>query len=214
MEGGGKAPEIKPIRTAAGLHAELPPIDPLDPAQLEQFMLERSGLLKVRPPLPAAQSGDNFYHAIPFQVGFLAVPLQGGPLMGVMGYDKGKTAACMAKFIQTGSLPSCPADSHDGRCVQILSWAPRVVVFPAFVDKARCDHIIAMASKLIFPSGLAYAPGDKAVAEQQTRTSKGTFLSEQMDHAGVLAWIEERIAAVTLLPRENGEVGTVLLTVQ
>ena len=65
-----------------------------------------------------------------------------------------------------------------------------------------------MASKLIFPSGLAYAPGDKAVAEQQTRTSKGTFLSEQMDHAGVLAWIEERIAAVTLLPRENGEVGT------
>ena len=62
-----KAPEIK--RTAEVLRVELPPIDPLDPAQLEQFMIEQSGLLKVRPPLPAAQSGDNFYHAIPFQVG-------------------------------------------------------------------------------------------------------------------------------------------------
>jgi len=63
-----------------------------------------------------------------------------------------------------------------------------------------------MANRSIYPSGLAYAPGEKASEEQQTRTSKGTFLSEQMDGAGVLGWIEERIAAVTLLPRENGEV--------
>jgi prolyl 4-hydroxylase len=47
--------------------AALPAIDPLDPTQLEQYMLESSGLLKVRPPLPPAKSGDNFYHAIPFQ---------------------------------------------------------------------------------------------------------------------------------------------------
>ena len=43
-------------------------VDPLDPAQFEQFALEKSGLLQVRPPLPAAVSGDNFYHALPFQV--------------------------------------------------------------------------------------------------------------------------------------------------
>ena len=60
-----KAPELKRAKQAG-----LPPIDALDPAQLEQFMIERSGILKVRPPLPAAQSGDNFYHAIPFQVSF------------------------------------------------------------------------------------------------------------------------------------------------
>ncbi len=42
--------------------------------------------------------------------------------------------------------------------------------------------------------------------EQQTRTSQGTFLAQQQDANGVLQWIEERIAAVTLLPRENGEV--------
>ena len=63
-----KAPETKPTTAEVVGGAELPPIDALDPAQLEQFMIERSGLLKVRPPLPAAQSGDNFYHAIPFQV--------------------------------------------------------------------------------------------------------------------------------------------------
>ena len=87
---------------------------------------------------------------------------------------------------------------------QILSWAPRIVVYPAFVDKARCDHIINMASKRIVPSGLAYAPGEKADAQQQTRTSQGVSLSHMMDPDGVLTWVEERIAAVTLLPRENG----------
>lgn len=81
-------------------------------------------------------------------------------------------------------------------------------MYPSFLDKARCDYIIAMASKMIHPSGLAYRPGEDVTQEQQTRTSKGTFLVEQMDQNGVLAWVEERIAAITLLPRENGEVGT------
>jgi prolyl 4-hydroxylase len=67
-----------------------------------------------------------------------------------------------------------------------------------------------MAQKMLYPSGLAFAPGEKVDMEQQTRTSKGTFLSTQMDPAGVLAWVEERIAAVTLLPRENGEAFNVL----
>ena len=52
---------MKPVPEAG------PAIDPLDPAQLEQYLLESSGLLKVRPPLTPAKSGDNFYHAIPFQ---------------------------------------------------------------------------------------------------------------------------------------------------
>ncbi len=82
----------------------------------------------------------------------------------------------------------------------------RIVVYPAFVDSARCDHVVDMANKILYPSGLAFAPGEKVDMEQQTRTSKGTFLATQMDGAGVLAWVEERIAAVTLLPRENGEV--------
>ena len=38
------------------------------------------------------------------------------------------------------------------------------------------------------------------------RTSSGTFLSAQMDPGGVLDWLEDRIAMVTHLPVENGEV--------
>jgi prolyl 4-hydroxylase len=38
------------------------------------------------------------------------------------------------------------------------SWLAlgRIVVYPAFVDKARCEMIIKMASKQMYPSGLAY----------------------------------------------------------
>lgn len=45
----------------------LPTVNPLDTPAMEQWMLEQSGLLKVRPPVQAAFSGDPFYHAIPFQ---------------------------------------------------------------------------------------------------------------------------------------------------
>ncbi len=79
-------------------------------------------------------------------------------------------------------------------------------MYPAFVDPDRCDYIVDMANRQLYPSGLAFAPGEKIDPNQQTRTSKGTFLMEQSDGNGVLAWVEERIAAVTLLPRENGEV--------
>ena len=96
------------------------------------------------------------------------------------------------------ALPSC--------LLQILSWYPRLVVFPSFVDKARCEHIIKLASQHLYPSGLAYKPGEAGDPEQETRTSHGTFLSTGQDSAGVLAWVEERIAAATHLPRSNGEV--------
>lgn len=89
-----------------------------------------------------------------------------------------------------------------------MSWYPRIVVYPGFVDKARCEYVVEMARKQMYPSGLAYRPGESGDPEQQTRTSKGTFLAGAQDPNGVLGWIEERIAAVTLLPRENGEVSS------
>jgi hypothetical protein len=42
--------------------------DPLDTAALERFMLESSGILKVRPPIPAGRSGEDFLRVIPFQI--------------------------------------------------------------------------------------------------------------------------------------------------
>lgn len=63
---------------------------------------------------------------------------------------------------------------------------------------------------LLFPRVRLCRPGEKGDASQQTRTSKGTFLSTAQDPDGVLAWLEERIAAITLLPRENAEPFNVL----
>lgn len=56
-------------KAVAGRRMVPAPVDPLDPIQLERFSLEASGLLKLRPPLPAAPSGDPFIRNIPFQVG-------------------------------------------------------------------------------------------------------------------------------------------------
>jgi prolyl 4-hydroxylase len=80
-------------------------VDPLDPVQLQNWVLDSSGLLKVRPPMPPAASGYDTTFVIPFQ---------------------------------------------------ILSWYPRIVVFPGFLDKARAEHVVALASKYMYPSGLAY----------------------------------------------------------
>ncbi|GIL90887.1 hypothetical protein Vretimale_17146 [Volvox reticuliferus] len=93
---------------------------------------------------------------------------------------------------------------------QILSWYPRIVVFPGFIDKSRAEYIVKLASKFMYPSGLAYRPGEAVDPTQQTRTSTGTFLASAMDPEGVLGCVEQRIAAATLLPADNGEAFNVL----
>lgn len=135
------------------------PEKPLVADHLEKYMLESSAFNLYRPPLQPAPSGDNFYHAIPFQV---------------------------------------------------ISWYPRILLFPSFLDQERCDKVIQIAEKQMFPSGLAYRPGEKIQEFQETRTSSGTFLSAAMDNSGTLDWIENRIAAATQLPVENGEAFNVL----
>lgn len=93
---------------------------------------------------------------------------------------------------------------------QIISWYPRILVFPSFLDRDRCDKVIDIAKKQLYPSGLAYRPGEQISETQETRTSSGTFLSASMDPSGTLDWVEERIAAATQLPVENGEAFNVL----
>jgi hypothetical protein len=50
--------------TEHGVHGLL---DPLDPAQLENFMVNGSGLRAARPPLVPGATGEGFYRSIPFQ---------------------------------------------------------------------------------------------------------------------------------------------------
>jgi len=93
---------------------------------------------------------------------------------------------------------------------QVLSWEPRAVFFPGFLDKERCEHIIALASKHLAPSGLALRKGESAENTGDIRTSQGTFLSRRDDGAGVLDYLEKRIADATMLPQRHGEPFNVL----
>jgi prolyl 4-hydroxylase len=93
---------------------------------------------------------------------------------------------------------------------QILSWHPRIVVFPGFIDAPRRARVRELASARMEASSLAWRPTEKADPNQQTRTSKGAFLSRDDDPSGVIAQLEERIAAATLLPPSHGEAFNVL----
>lgn len=96
--------------------------------------------------------------------------------------------------------------------LQVLSWHPRIVLFPNFIDAARCDHIIELARAKLRGSDLAWRPDEEPRDDDQDmRTSEGAFLAAADDKDGVLAWLEEKIAAVTYLPVSHGEVRALLL---
>ena len=39
--------------------------------------------------------------------------------------------------------------------MQLLSWHPRAYLFPKFMDADKCKHVIEIASRRLYPSGLA-----------------------------------------------------------
>lgn len=93
---------------------------------------------------------------------------------------------------------------------QLLSWYPRMYLFPGFIDDERCDHVVKIASDKLGPSGLAYRKNDDPNNSRDVRTSSGTFLSRHNDPVGVLAWVEEKIHAISGLPVTHGEPFNVL----
>lgn len=123
------------------------------------------------------------------------------------------------EFLQQSGLlqlrpPLTPAKSgYDHYTVipyQILSWYPRILVFPAFIDNSTAAHIIALAKRRMAPSGLAWRKDEKPDANQQVRTSSGVFVSSEEDTSGLMYKLEDKIAQVTLLPPSHGEAFNVL----
>lgn len=110
--------------------------------------------------------------------------------------------------------PLIPGDSGNAFYTtapyQILSWYPRVLVYPSFIDNERSDYIISMAKKRLRPSGLVLREGETVEGTKNIRTSSGTFLTGEDDPEGVLSWLEDKIAQVTLLPPDHGEPFNVL----
>ena len=92
----------------------------------------------------------------------------------------------------------------------MLSWNPRAVYFPNFLDAARCKHVVDLASKRLAPSSLALRAGDTVSNTADIRTSQGTFLTRRDDKDGVLDYLEKRIADATMLPQRHGEPFNVL----
>lgn len=62
--------------------------------------------------------------------------------------------------------------------VQILSWYPRVVVFPQFIDAARAAAIVQLAEGQLKPSTVRVKgdPGDHN-EQAEGRSSSGGFLT-------------------------------------
>ena len=94
--------------------------------------------------------------------------------------------------------------------MQLLSWHPRAYLFPKFIDRDMCKHVIKLAEARLAPSGLALKKGDTLASTREIRTSQGTFLSREDDVDGTLAYIEDKIAVVTGIPAGHGEAFNVL----
>ncbi|CAN6307889.1 unnamed protein product [Urochloa humidicola] len=95
------------------------------------------------------------------------------------------------------------AGRFDPTRVAHVSWHPRAFLHEGFLSDEECDHLIALAKKGgLEKSMVADGKSGKSV-ESQARTSSGVFLSKKQDE--VVARIEERLAAWTFLPPENGE---------
>lgn len=97
------------------------------------------------------------------------------------------------------------AESYAGVPFQILSWRPRAVYFPKFATGEQCLHIIKASRSRLSPSMLALRDGETAENTKGIRTSTGAFISNSEDSSGMLKELEEKIASVTMIPRNQGE---------
>ena len=84
------------------------------------------------------------------------------------------------------------------------------MLYPNFIDAERCDRIIELSRARLTSSMVAFTPDMTVDPKQQMRTSSGVFVAREDDAQGVLAWAEERIAAVTMIPSHHGEAFNVL----
>uniref|UniRef100_A0A0E0K981 procollagen-proline 4-dioxygenase n=1 Tax=Oryza punctata TaxID=4537 RepID=A0A0E0K981_ORYPU len=84
-----------------------------------------------------------------------------------------------------------------------VSWRPRVFLYEGFLSDAECDHLVSLAKQGRMERSTVVNGKSGESVMSKTRTSSGMFLIRKQDE--VVARIEERIAAWTTLPTENGE---------
>jgi len=83
-----------------------------------------------------------------------------------------------------------------------ISWKPRVFLYQSFLSYDEANHLISLARAELKRSAVADNMSGKSTLSE-VRTSSGTFLRKGQDP--IVAGIEDKIAAWTFLPKENGE---------
>ncbi|KAJ0979688.1 hypothetical protein J5N97_015162 [Dioscorea zingiberensis] len=97
---------------------------------------------------------------------------------------------------------SCSASSIDPTKSKQISWKPRAFVYRGFLTDQECDHLISLAKSELKRSQVADNLSGKSTLSQ-VRTSSGMFIAKGKD--SIVNGIEDKIAAWTFLPKENGE---------
>ncbi|XP_068658554.1 prolyl 4-hydroxylase 2-like [Aristolochia californica] len=86
--------------------------------------------------------------------------------------------------------------------VKQISWRPRAFVYEKFLTDEECDHLISIAKSELKRSAVADSTSGKSKLSE-VRTSSGMFIEKGKDL--IISRIEDKIAAWTFLPKENGE---------
>nr|DAD37866.1 TPA_asm: hypothetical protein HUJ06_008507 [Nelumbo nucifera] len=86
--------------------------------------------------------------------------------------------------------------------VKQVSWKPRAFVYEGFLTDEECDHLISLAKPELKRSAVADNVSGKSKLSE-VRTSSGMFIQKGKDP--IVTRIEDKIAAWTFLPKENGE---------
>src|SRR5689334_19203409 len=86
---------------------------------------------------------------------------------------------------------------------KILSTLPKIVLYPHFLSDAECDHLIRLAHPRLQRSTVISNDSSNGEVDSR-RTSYGMFFDSWINDF-VISAIEERIAHLTAIPKENGE---------
>uniref|UniRef100_A0A0D9VPX6 procollagen-proline 4-dioxygenase n=1 Tax=Leersia perrieri TaxID=77586 RepID=A0A0D9VPX6_9ORYZ len=84
-----------------------------------------------------------------------------------------------------------------------ISWHPRAFLYEGFLSEVECDHLVALAKRAGMEKSTVVDGKSGLSVPSEARTSSGMFLAKKQDE--IVTRIEERIAAWTMFPIENGE---------
>jgi len=102
------------------------------------------------------------------------------------------------------------AAGYSGARVEMISWAPRIMVVDNVMSPEECEELLRMAEPGLEKSTVVNVADGKSIPSS-VRTSMGAFLSSHQQKSNpTLLRVEQRLAEITMLPPENGEALQVL----